>query len=69
MPHSVWNRETLLDITVNVVPLFILGFFIALFLLTSPWGSQPFYEAISIGLTLIPLVLLGLLTYIAAKYL
>ena len=69
MPHSVWNRETILDITVNLVPIFILAFFIVLFLVFSPWAPSTFYQAISIGLMIVPLVVLGLLTYVAAHYL
>ncbi|WP_158058384.1 DUF6684 family protein [Halorussus halophilus] len=69
MPHSVFNRETLLDITVNIIPLVILFFFIVLFLLRSPWPQNLFFEIVGLGLTIIPFVLLAILTYIAAQYL
>ncbi|WP_458187289.1 DUF6684 family protein [Haladaptatus sp. NG-WS-4] len=69
MPHPVWNRETLLDLTVNVVPLVILAFFFFLFLFFSPWAPNTFIETISLGLILVPFVLLGLLTWVAAHYL
>ncbi|MFC7081784.1 DUF6684 family protein [Halorussus caseinilyticus] len=68
MPHPVFNRETLLDISVNIVPLFILAFFIAVLLLTSPWPSSLFVTAIALGLHLVPLILLAVLTYVAAYY-
>ncbi|WP_137286595.1 DUF6684 family protein [Halorussus salinisoli] len=68
MSHPVFNRETLLDISVNIIPLVILAFFIAVLLLTSPWPSSLFMTVIALGLHLIPLVLLALLTYVAAYY-
>lgn len=68
MPHSVFNRETLLDITVNIIPLVILFFFIVLFVFQQPWPPNIFIEIVSLGLTVIPFVLLALLTYIAAHY-
>lgn len=64
----VFDRETLLDITVNIVPMFILAFFLLLFLFFSPWPENTFMAIIGLGLTIIPLVLLGLLTWIAAHY-
>ncbi len=64
----VFDRETLLDITVNVIPMFILGFFIVLFAFFSPWPGNTFMSVIGLGLTIIPFVLLGLLTWVAAHY-
>ncbi|WP_435157705.1 DUF6684 family protein [Haladaptatus sp. DFWS20] len=66
--NPVFDRETLLDITVNIVPMFILAFFLFLFLFFSPWPDDTFMGIIGLGLTIIPLVLLGLLTWIAAHY-
>ncbi|NHN60826.1 MULTISPECIES: DUF6684 family protein [Halorussus] len=69
MAHPVFNRETLLDISVNIIPLFILAFFILMFLLASPWPSSSlFISVIVLGLHVIPLVLLAILTYVAATY-
>lgn len=69
MADSVFDRETLLDISVNIVPLVIILFFVGLFLVTSPWPPDLLIEAVTIGLHVIPFVLLALLTYIAAHYL
>ncbi|UPW01927.1 cox cluster protein [Halorussus gelatinilyticus] len=68
MPHPVFNRETLLDISVNIIPLVILLFFTVFLLLFSPWPENLFLQAIALGLHLIPFVLLAILTYIAAYY-
>ncbi len=35
----VFDRETLLDATVNFIPLVILFIFIGLFLVANPWGD------------------------------
>jgi hypothetical protein len=69
MPHSIWNRETLLDITVNIVPLVILAFFTVLFGIWTPWSGEPLIFAMMHVLTIFPLLLLALLTYVAAQYL
>ncbi|WP_276299421.1 DUF6684 family protein [Halorussus lipolyticus] len=67
MANSVFDRETMLDITVNIVPLVILGFFIVYTLIWSPYPTNWFIEGIALGLHIIPFVLLALLTYISAR--
>jgi hypothetical protein len=61
------HRETLLDVTVNAIPMVIILFFTAYLLLTSPWVSDPFVMVVAIGLHAVPFVLLGLLTWVAAR--
>ncbi|WP_238398262.1 DUF6684 family protein [Halorussus salinus] len=68
MSHPVFNRETLLDISVNIIPLVILLFFTVFLLVFSPWPQNTFLDLIALGLHIIPFVLLALLTYIAAYY-
>jgi len=68
MADSVFDRETILDISVNIIPLFILLFFIVYTLIWSPYPTNWFMEAIALGLHIIPFVGLALLTYIAAHY-
>ena len=41
MATRIFDRETLLDLVVNAVPLFIMGFFIIAFVLFSPFGFDP----------------------------
>lgn len=64
---ATWEltRETLLDLFVNAVPLFILLFFSGLFLAVNPWGWDPFVIGVTHFLTLFPFVLLLLLSYVA----
>jgi len=67
MADSVFDRETLLDISVNIIPLVIIAFFlVVLFLAQFP--PDPFAMVISVGLHVIPFVGLTILTYIAAHY-
>ncbi|MFC5970939.1 DUF6684 family protein [Halomarina salina] len=61
------DRETLLDITVNLIPMGILVFFVVLFLVFTPFPPNLFIAGVSHFLTIFPLVLLALLTYVAAK--
>ena len=67
MNLGVFDKDTILDLTVNIVPLAILGFFLVLFVALNPWGG---------GITLtrgLQFVLVGwmfvglaILTYLAA---
>lgn len=61
------DRETALDLTVNVVPLVILLFFSVLFTAFYPWEPDPARFVIMHFLTLFPFLLLALLTYVAGK--
>ncbi len=68
MSYSPFDRETLLDIVVNIVPLIILGFFFFLFFFNTPYPRDLFYQWLSLILIVVPFVLLGLLTWVAARY-
>ncbi len=68
MPYSVFDRDTLLDIVVNIVPLIILVFFFVLFFFSTPYPRNLLYQWLSLILIVIPFVLLGLLTWVAAHY-
>ncbi|SHL62376.1 DUF6684 family protein [Haladaptatus paucihalophilus] len=59
------NRETVLDLSVNIIPLGILLFFSILFMIVNPWGWDPFPIVLTHFLTLFPFVLLAILSYIA----
>jgi hypothetical protein len=69
MPHPVFNRETLLDISVNLIPLGIILFFTVFLLFFSPWPQNLFVEVIALGLHVVPFVGLAILTWISAHYL
>lgn len=62
------DRETLLDVTVNVVPMAILLFFVVLFVVVHPWQFDPFYAFLQHGLTIFPFAVLVLVTWVSAKY-
>lgn len=57
--------ETVLDLTVNLIPLGILAFMDALFWVINPWGWDPLMIAVSHFLTLFPLAVLALVTYVS----
>ncbi|WP_115864660.1 DUF6684 family protein [Halorussus litoreus] len=66
MADSLFDRETLLDISVNIIPMVIILFFTLFLLFFSPFPDYPFAQVVAIGLHVVPFVLLGLLTYVAA---
>lgn len=65
--ESYIDRDTILDITVNVIPIAILAFFVVYFLAFSPWGYDPEIVVIQHFLTLFPLLMLAILTYVSAR--
>ena len=67
MSERTFDRETILDLAVNVIPLGIIVFFVVLFLAIRPWQGNLFVQAISMGLLVVPFVALALLTYVSGK--
>ena len=67
MSERTFDRETLLDLTVNVIPLGIILFFVALFLVIRPWEQNLFVTAVSMGLLVVPFVGLAVLTYFSGR--
>jgi len=61
------NMDTLLDVTVNLIPMGILLFFIVLTTLFRPWGLDPSTFVLMHFLTVFPFLLLALLTYVSAR--
>jgi hypothetical protein len=62
-----FDRETLLDLTVNVIPLVIILFFVVVFAVVSPFGFSAVDTTIQYALLLGPFVALAILTYYAGK--
>jgi hypothetical protein len=62
-----FDRETLLDLVVNAIPLGIMLFFIAVFLLVNPFGSDPVGTAIQITIVGVTFFALFILTYVSGK--
>lgn len=67
MEERVFDRETLLDLTVNFVPLGILVFFVALFAIINPFGWNTTYSILQYALVIVPFVALAVLTYLSGK--
>ncbi|MFC7138882.1 DUF6684 family protein [Halosimplex aquaticum] len=67
MTEKVFDRETLLDLTVNFIPLGILIFFIGAFALFAPWGVDPLISSLQFTIVGGTAVLLIILTYYAGK--
>jgi hypothetical protein len=68
MSTRVFDRETLLDLLVNVVPLVILLFFIGLFLVYDPFGYETsIYTYLQIGIVGVTFLALAYLTYASGK--
>ena len=68
MAESVFDRETLLDISVNLIPMAMIAFFVVLLIFGSTYEPNLFMDVIAVGLHVIPFVSLAVLTYIAAHY-
>ncbi|WP_128477845.1 DUF6684 family protein [Halorussus pelagicus] len=66
MATPIFERETWLDISVNIIPLFIIGFFVVLFTVNSPWKIEGLTSVLGFALLVVPFLLLAYLTYIAA---
>jgi hypothetical protein len=64
---KVFDRETLLDLTVNVIPLGILAFFFVAFAVVQPWGFDPLVSGLQFAIVGVTAALLTILTYYAGK--
>lgn len=67
MSSRTFDRETILDLTVNMIPLGIMLFFIGVFVFLSPFGSDPVSTAIQLTIVGTMVVALTLLTYLSGK--
>lgn len=67
MNLGIFDKDTMLDLTVNLVPLGILAFFIVGFLLVNPWGGLDLLTGVvAHALMLFTFLALAVLTYVAA---
>lgn len=67
MAKSVFNKETLLDLSVNAIPLAIILFFIVVFAVMNPFGPGTVVQAIQFSILIVMFLALGLLTYYSGK--
>lgn len=67
MSPRTFDRETLLDLTVNAVPLGIMVFFILAFAVFNPFGWDPIVSTLQFAIMGLTTLLLAMLTYYAGK--
>lgn len=67
METKIFDRETLLDLLVNFVPLGIIFFFIVAYFVYDPFGFDPMARGVQYVLLLFPFIGLAVLTYLSAK--
>jgi len=66
METEIFDRETMLDLVVNFIPLFILLFFVGVFLFSNPYGFDLLTSGLQFGIVVAAFVLLAILTYLSA---
>lgn len=62
-----FDEETLLDLIVNAIPLAILLFFVVLFAVLNPFGTDPVTTALQFSIVLVTFGALAILTYYSGK--
>lgn len=62
-----FDKDTLLDLTVNFIPLAIIAFFIAAFALFPAFGFDPVFSTIQFLLMIAMFAALAILTYYAGR--
>lgn len=62
-----FDKDTWLDLTVNLIPMAILGFFVVAFLVVPAWGVDPVFSGMQFAIVGSMLVSLAILTYYAGK--
>lgn len=67
MAEKTFDRETLLDLTVNVIPLFILAFFFVAYIVFNPFGFDSVISSIQLGIIGVSALGLLVLTYYSGK--
>ncbi|MFC7210218.1 DUF6684 family protein [Natronoarchaeum sp. GCM10025321] len=67
MSREIFDRDTLLDLTVNFIPLGILALFVAMYVILNPWGWDSLYSTLQFGMIAFWFGLLAVLTYLSAK--
>jgi len=67
MPREIFDRDTLLDLTVNFIPLGILALFVAMYVILNLWGWDSLYSTLQFGMIAFWFGLLAVLTYLSAK--
>lgn len=67
MTKEPWTTDTVLDISVNVVPLIVLSAFLLLFVGLTYWGMDlTLIPILMVVLIVAPAIILAYVTYVAA---
>ncbi|QSW98326.1 DUF6684 family protein [Haloterrigena alkaliphila] len=67
MSRAAFDSEITLDLAVNLIPLAIMVFFVALFAVFNPWGVAILQSTIQFAILLSMIATLGFVTYYAAR--
>ncbi len=67
MSSKTFDRETLLDLTVNGIPLGIMVFFIVAYAFVNPFGWNNLVSTLQFSIIIVTALLLSILTYFAGK--
>lgn len=67
MSSRTFDRETLLDLVVNAIPLAMIAFFVALFAAFNPFGTNLANQAIQFSIVIITFGALFILTYYSGR--
>jgi len=67
--REIFDRDTMLDLSVNIIPLAILAFFIVLFLVVTPgpFRFDSVLSTVQFAIMITTFVLLAVLTYYAGR--
>ncbi|WP_410765272.1 DUF6684 family protein [Haloferax sp. DFSO60] len=67
MANKTFDKDTILDLVVNMVPLAIILFFVVAFAVVNPFGVESLPSGLQFALLIVPFVALAILTYLSGK--
>lgn len=67
MTEKVFDRETMLDLTVNIIPFVIMAFFFVAFIVYTPFGFDSVISSIQLAIVGVSAIGLLVLTYFSGK--
>ncbi|MFQ3320206.1 MAG: hypothetical protein ACI8UR_001371 [Natronomonas sp.] len=67
MSDRTFDRETLLDLSVNAIPIGIIAFFVVAYLVIAPYPNDPAIMVIQMAIMLLTGIGLTILTYYSGK--
>lgn len=67
MSERTFDRETLLDLSVNIIPLGVLLFFVVLFAVVAPFPGDSVAITVQMAIIIVTGIALAILTYYSGK--